>query len=97
MMHYQFEIVELDAEKFVASQQPGEVIEEYEARIEAAKGKDFFRVAVVDMTDGKMKGLASPLFKREGTERRKALVKAIAELEKLILKREYEKPVIQVG
>lgn len=97
MIHYQFEILEFEAEKHVAPQQPGEVIEEYEARIAAAKGKNFFRVTTVDISDGKQNAVASGYFAREGKERRKAIVIALAEIEKRLLKREKDRPVIEIA
>jgi hypothetical protein len=94
MINYQFEILELDASEGVAAQQPGEVIEEYQARVDDALGKNFFRLTVVDVNKMKQTAVFSPYFVPEEQPRDTALFQLFREVKKMIHKRTPVEPTL---
>lgn len=89
-MNYSFNITECDAEALQSPQQNEESNAEYQARLESAKGKHFFRVIVQD-EEAKQFNMASPYFDKDSDAQKwsvfdegmKAVKKAIKASEKM--------------
>lgn len=96
-MNYKLDIQQLDAEKLCAPQQAGEVREDYEARVDCARGKAVIRVAALDdetSTEEKASLLqaVSPYFDGKSKQQRANMIaKTMKKIGKDIISREQEK------
>lgn len=94
-MNYKADIQAIDAELHCAPQQPGEVREDYDARVAASKGKHWLRVSLLDVL-GEEKGcvltVESPYFDlTDFHSRAHILGSTLKEIKKMVIAREKQK------
>lgn len=94
-MNYAIEIKELDASDAQAQQQDSESIEEFHARIDAARGNAFFVLTILDANEKvpQARQLYSPYFSKDSDEARfSVLSQAMKKAKTAIVDRERKKP-----